>query len=309
MELRHLKYFLAISRLGSFTRASEELYVTQPTLSHQMRQLETELGCNLLDRSSRSIRLTGAGEIFASYANRAIKEIEDGRVAIQGYQGLQVGGVVIGAISAFTNSLLPPILSEFAQAYPGIKVKVVELPTGEMQRQIRDGDLAFGLGYGPESTEFICGEELFRENLMLIVSKQHPYAKKAYVTIEDVLKTKLALLSVEYMSRRLIDMAFLEIMAKPDIAMEINSIDAILETIGDAQLATIMTKRMVQNYKKLVAIPLRPEISRTAAIFKRDNANLSPAAQVLIDKLIERYRDHSVGHQTKVTPKSSTRSS
>ena len=75
-----------------------------------MRQLETELGCDLLDRSSRSIRLTGAGEIFARYANQAIKEIEDGRAAIQGYQGLQVGSVVIGAISAFTNNLLPPIL-------------------------------------------------------------------------------------------------------------------------------------------------------------------------------------------------------
>jgi LysR family cyn operon transcriptional activator len=290
MELRHLKYFLTISRLGSFTKASEELYVTQPTLSHQMRQLETELGCELLDRSTRSIRLTGAGEIFTRYANRAIKEIEDGRAAIQGYQGLQVGTVVIGVISAFTNNLLPPVLSEFSQSYPGIKVKVVELPTGEMQRQIRDGDLAFGLGYGPESTEFISGEELFEEDLMLIVSKRHPFANRTHVSIQDVVSTKLALLPVEYMSRRLMDMAFLEIMAKPDIAMEMNSIDAILEIISDSQLATIMTKRMTLNHKKLIAIPLRPEISRTAAIFKRENANLSPAAEVLIEMLLNRYR-------------------
>ena len=290
MELRHLKYFLAISRLGSFTKASEELYVTQPTLSHQMRQLETELSCDLLDRSSRSIRLTGAGEIFARYANQAIKEIEDGRAAIQGYQGLQVGSVVIGAISAFTNNLLPPILSEFSQSYPGIKVKVVELPTGEMQRQIRDGELAFGLGYGPEATELICGEELFQEDLMLIVSKRHLLSKRAHVTIQDIAQTKLALLSAEYMARRLIDMAFLEILTKPDIAMEMNSIDAILETIGDSQLATIMTKRMMLNYKKLVAIPIRPEISRSAAIFTRENANLSPATQILIDMLIAKYR-------------------
>jgi len=290
MELRHLKYFLAISRLGSFTKASEELYVTQPTLSHQMRQLETELNCDLLDRSSRSIRLTGAGEIFARYANQAIKEIEDGKAAIQGYQGLQVGSVVIGAISAFTNNLLPPILSEFSQSYPGIKVKVVELPTGEMQRQIRDGELAFGLGYGPEATELICAEELFREDLMLIVSKRHLLSNRTHVSFEDITHTKLALLSAEYMARRLIDMAFVEILTKPDIVMEMNSIDAILETIGDSQLATIMTKRMMLNYKKLVAITIRPEISRSAAIFTRENANLSPATQILIDMLIAKYR-------------------
>ena len=290
MEIRHLKYFLTISRLGSFTKASEELCVTQPTLSHQMKQLEAELGCDLLDRSSRSIRLTGAGEIFTRYANRAIKEIEDGRAAIQGYQGLQIGAVVIGVISAFTNNLLPPILSEFFRTYPGIRVKVVELPTGEMQRQIRDGDLAFGLGYGPESTEFISVDELFREELMLIVSKRHSFANRAYVSIKDIVGTKLALLSTEYASRRLTDMAFLEVMAKPDIAMEMNSIDAILETVGDSQLATIMTQRMALNYKKLIAIPLRPEISRTAAIFRRENASLSPAAEILIDMLLVKYR-------------------
>jgi len=290
MEIRHLKYFLAISKLGSFTKASEELYVTQPTLSHQMRQLESELGCDLLDRSSRAIRLTGAGEIFVVYANRIIRETEEGRLAIQGYQGLEVGGVVIGAISAFTNNLLPPILAKFSQLYPGIKVKVIELPTGDMQRKIRDGDISFGLGYGPVSTEFIESVELFREDLMFIVSKNHLFANRPFISLKDVATTKLALLSEEYLSRRLIDISFLEIMTKPNITMEMNSIDAILETIGDSDLTTIMTKRMMQKYKKLVAIKIKPEIFRIAAIFKRENSKLSPAAEVLVNMLTSNYQ-------------------
>jgi LysR family cyn operon transcriptional activator len=290
MEIRHLKYFLAVSKLGSFTKASEELFVTQPTLSHQMRQLESELGCELLDRSSRTIRLTGAGEIFAAYANRIIREIEDGKLAIQGYHGLQVGNVVIGAISAFTNNLLPPILADFSKLYPGIKVKLIELPTGEMQRKIRDGDISFGLGYGPVSTEMIESEELFREDLMLIVSKSHVFAKLPFISLNELATSKLALLSVEYLSRRLIDMAFLEMMTKPNITMEMNSIDAILETIGDSDLSTIMTKRMMVNHKKLVAIAIKPEISRTVAIFKRENTNLSPAAEVLKNMLVTKYK-------------------
>lgn len=83
MELRHLKYFLSIAREKSFTRASEELFVTQPTLSHQVKQLEEELGCELFDRSSRNVRLTSAGEIFSDFASRALREVESGRIAIQ----------------------------------------------------------------------------------------------------------------------------------------------------------------------------------------------------------------------------------
>jgi LysR family cyn operon transcriptional activator len=75
MELRHLRYFLSIVKLGSFTKAAEELSVTQPTLSHQIRQLEEELGCELLDRTSRNVRLTNAGEIFANFAGRSVKEV------------------------------------------------------------------------------------------------------------------------------------------------------------------------------------------------------------------------------------------
>lgn len=290
MEIRHLKYFLAISKLGSFTKASEELYVTQPTLSHQMRQLESELGCDLLDRSSRVIRLTGAGEIFVVYANRIIREIEEGKLAIQGYHGLEVGSLVIGVISAFTNNLLPPILAKFSQLYPGIKIKVIELPTGDMQRKIRDGDISFGLGYGPVSMEFIESMELFREDLMFIISKNHLFANRPFISLKDVATTKLALLSEEYLSRRLIDISFLEIMAKPNITMEMNSIDAILETIGDSDLTTIMTKRMMQKYKKLVAIKIKPEIFRIAAIFKRENSKLSPAAEVLVNMLTLNYQ-------------------
>lgn len=290
MEIRHLKYFLAISKLGSFTKASEELYVTQPTLSHQMRQLESELGCDLLDRSSRVIRLTGAGEIFVVYANRIIREIEEGKLAIQGYHGLEVGSLVIGVISAFTNNLLPPILAKFSQLYPGIKIKVIELPTGDMQRKIRDGDISFGLGYGPVSMEFIESMELFREDLMFIISKNHLFANRPFISLKDVATTKLALLSEEYLSRRLIDISFHEIMAKPNITMEMNSIDAILETIGDSDLTTIMTKRMMQKYKKLVAIKIKPEIFRIAAIFKRENSKLSPAAEVLVNMLTLNYQ-------------------
>ena len=298
MDLRHFKYFLCIARLGSFTKASEELCVTQPTLSHQIRQLEGELGCELLDRSSRNVRLTSAGEIFSDFAKRALREAENAKSAIQEYQGLRTGSLTIGVISAFINNLLPPIVSKFLSTYPGIQLKVIELPTGEMERQVRDGDLAFGIGYGPAATEHIIGEELFREDLMLIVSKSHDLAKKPFVTFPDIADTRLALLSPEYISRRIIDLSFVEAMKRPEISVEMNSIDAILETVAHTQLATILTKRMAEHSKRLVAVPIHPIIARSVAIFTRDSVNLSPAGNILLDMI-------RVAYQQKYTSKPS----
>lgn len=286
MQLRHLKYFLSISRLGSFTKAADELFVTQPTLSHQIHQLEEELGCELFDRSSRNVRLTNAGEIFYDFAVRAIKETENGKLAIQEFQGLKTGSLRIGVISALINSLLPAILAEFLNYYPGIHVKVLELPTAEMRRQVRDGELAFGIGYGPlDAEDAMTAEELFQESMTLIVSKTHSLAKKNEITLSEIAELNIALLTNEYVSRKIIDLSFSSNSLMPNIVVEMNSIDAILETVANSKLATIFTKRLIQNSTGLVAIPITPEIQRNVIIFYRENINPSPASFAFLNLL------------------------
>lgn len=290
MELRHLRYFLSIVKLGSFTKASDELCITQPTLSHQVRQLEEELGCELLDRSARRIRLTNAGEIFAEFANRSIKEVDNGKVAIQEFQHLRLGSLVFGVISSFINSLLPPVLSRFHAEYPGIQLRVLELPTGELERQVREGELAFGLAYGPAAaTDHVHWEELFKEELALIVSPQHEFAKRVSVSFATIAQTPLALLTHEYISRTIIDAAFMKAMRTPQVTIEMNSIDALLQMVSNTGLATILTPRLIDDPDSLVAVSIRPAIIRSACIFTRQGANLSPAAAIVVDMLRTAY--------------------
>jgi LysR family cyn operon transcriptional activator len=297
MELRHLRYFLSIVQIGSFTKAADELCITQPTLSHQIRQLEEQLGCELLDRSGRKVRLTNAGEIFCEYANRAIKEVENGRSAIQEFQGLRLGTLSFGVISSFINSLLPPVLSRFQDEYPGIQIKVLELPTGELERQVREGELAFGLAYGPTAVnEHVKWEELFREELSLIISPQHALANKRSVDFEIISQSPLALLTREYISRRIIDAAFLEAMSTPNVAIEMNSIDAILQMVSSTQLATIQSPRLTHGNSKLIAVPIRPNIVRSAGIVTRRGVNLSPAARIVVDMLRKDFLDGHLDH-------------
>lgn len=111
MELRHLRYFLAVADTLSFTRAAEQAHVSQPTLSQQVRQLEEEVGSTLLERAGRRVQLTPSGEIFRDYAQRALKEISSGTTAIAELEGLKHGALTIGVFESFTTSLLPPLLA------------------------------------------------------------------------------------------------------------------------------------------------------------------------------------------------------
>ena len=107
MELRHLHYFLSIAETSSFTRAAASLHVTQPTLSHQIRQLEREIGKPLFDRMGRGVRLTEPGKVLQDYARRAIKEIQSGLRAVAELDGLVHGKLAVGVFRTYSSSPLP----------------------------------------------------------------------------------------------------------------------------------------------------------------------------------------------------------
>jgi len=122
MELRHLRYFLAIAETASFTRAAERLRLTQPTLSHQIKQLEQELGAPLFDRMGLKVRLTAKGKVLKSYAEQALNVIESGLTAVSDLDGLVHGELHVGVFHSFATSLLPQTLAQFIQSHPGVHV-------------------------------------------------------------------------------------------------------------------------------------------------------------------------------------------
>jgi LysR family cyn operon transcriptional activator len=267
--------------------------VTQPTLSHQIRQLEDELGCEILERSARQIRLTSAGEIFSEFAIRAIREVEGGLLAIQEFRGLRRGTLKFGVISSFINSLLPPVLSRFQNEYPGIHLKVLELPTGELEQRVREGELAFGVAYGPTSIDHVVWQTLFIEEFAMVVASQHPMAKAKAVAFVDIAEIPLVLLPREYISRKMIDSCFVEALMTPIVRIEMSSIDAILKMVQSSGLATVLTRRMAKSIPGLVSVPIRPSVVRSAGIMTRDGVNLSPAAKIIVKMMVEAYRADS----------------
>jgi LysR family cyn operon transcriptional activator len=191
MELRHLCYFLAVADTRSFTRAAERLHVTQPTLSHQIKQLEQMVGTVLFDRSTKEVELTDAGRLFKPYCERVLKEIEASTLAISELEGLMRGTLRMAVFHSFSHSMLPPIMSEFALRYPGVHVITRLVPRLDMERELINAELDMAVAYAADDNDQIVAEPLFEEELVLVVGSQCPHAGRKSLPMRELAKLPL----------------------------------------------------------------------------------------------------------------------
>lgn len=289
MELRHLRYFLAAAQSQSFTRASESLHITQPTLSHQIKQIEDELGMQLFDRVGRVVKLTTAGELFQTYAKRALQEVDAGMDALNELENLKQGRVTLGVLSSFGTFHLPPILADFNTTYPGIKITVLRLRSGEIEARLLDGELHFGVAYAPSNTDQVNVESLFTDPVALVVGDRHPLAGCPGIALDALKEHELIMLSSEYNSRKMVDAILFANGITPRIVMEMNAIEPILATVRNSALATILSANLVDGMPGLHQIPLTPTVTHTIGIFTRRNSHLSAAARALVDTIRQRF--------------------
>lgn len=278
IELRHLRYFLETARQHHVTRAAAALHVTQSTLSHQVRQLEERLGVTLFDRLGRGVRLTEAGETFMAFATRAVLEVEEGKIALEELQSLVRGRLRIGVIHTYNATVLPPVIAQFGMQYPGVHIVVDDLPASVIERDVANGDLDLGIAFSPATHETVVTEPLFSERLVLVVRRDHPFARLRGVPAERLSELDLAVQTARFSSRTLIDQRLGNRIRKR-IRMEMSSIDAMLHTIRLRGMAAIVFERAVKKDESLVCIPIvRPKVARTAALLWHAGRTRSAAA-------------------------------
>ncbi|QSS88976.1 LysR family transcriptional regulator, partial [Streptomyces sp. M54] len=144
VELRHLRYLLAVAEHGNFTRAAEELHISQPTLSQQIKQLERTVGVQLLDRTGRRVRLTDAGAVYTDHAGRALRDLAAGERAVHDVQNLSRGHLRLGATPTFTAYLLGPLVAGLHARHPGIGLTLTEMPQDRIEAALLADDLDLG---------------------------------------------------------------------------------------------------------------------------------------------------------------------
>jgi LysR family transcriptional regulator, cyn operon transcriptional activator len=311
LELRHLRYFLAVADSAHFTKAAAILHVTQPTLSHQIRQLEDQLGLPLFDRVGRRVRLTAAGELLLPHARRVLRQLEEAESALGELLGLKRGVLKVGIVQTVNACVIPEIVGRFSKAHPGIQVACSEMAVDEIETGLEAGRLDVGIGFLPPLRKSLQGEVLFAEELVAVVSTAHPLAKHRQLRVRDVAKHPLVLLSPKYCTRQLIDDAFTQARARPNIQIEMNSIDSILSTVREANLATLLPSlALCQRDLGFKAIRVtHPTPKRSVGLLWAAGAQRRLAAkafatvtdEVLADRKISEFRINGCGTPVQLT--------
>lgn len=190
MELRQLRYFLAIVRHASFTRAAAELAIAQPGLSQQIAALERELGVRLFDRTNRRVATTDAGRTLALRAERIVADSAAAAEEMSAFAGGLRGRVVVGTYQSFSEYMLPKLLGRFHARYPGIEVALREGMADELLQGLRSGsidtfvgDVSETLAHSP--AEF-CYEPIYNDELAIAVAGAHRFARRAALAFDEL---------------------------------------------------------------------------------------------------------------------------
>jgi len=186
MELRHLRYFIAVAEELNFTRAAEKLHIAQPPLSQQIQHLEAELGFQLFRRTKRTVHLTAAGQVFFEEAGKILQQVDRaiqlGRQTSRG----ELGQLTIGFVSSAAHNVVPAILQAFRTRCPAVKLELHELTTNEQLQRLRFGQIDIGFVRPPVEEDGINSEIVFREPLIVALPETHHLADRTHLELREL---------------------------------------------------------------------------------------------------------------------------
>jgi DNA-binding transcriptional LysR family regulator len=181
MELRDLRYFVAVAQHRNFSRAAEALHVSQPALSEQVRKLEDELGAPLFERTSRGARLTDAGEALLPQARSVLAQADVAAETVRTVAHGVAGTLTLGFIDSAALAILPPLIRGFSQRYPNVKLRLRELGTRQQIEAVERGEIDVGIVRGPVWNAQLAGRRIATESLFVALPAGHRLAGETTV--------------------------------------------------------------------------------------------------------------------------------
>ncbi|MGH8115418.1 MAG: LysR substrate-binding domain-containing protein, partial [Rhodanobacteraceae bacterium] len=273
----HLRYFSVLAETLNFTRAAERAHVTQSTVSHQIKQLEEQIGTRLFDRIGKRVVMTQSGEVFLTFVMRALEEVDQGLGALGRDPAALTGLVRVGATHTFNLQFIPACVATFLGHYPSVKMSVDELAADAIDAGLKSDSLDIGIAYRPIGPGGLSFEPLYNEELVLAVSAAHPFAARRRIRMVELHRQKLVLLPQVFTTRQMLDECFNACGAEPLIAAEMNAIAPMLGLVERTTIGAIVSRNAVLPARALHAIPLEnPTPIRTPGMLWKEDAVRSP---------------------------------
>jgi DNA-binding transcriptional LysR family regulator len=266
MLLVHIEGFLEVARFGSVSRAAEALYVTQPTLTARLHALERELGERLFVRGRQGMRLTDAGRAFLPYAERASRALRDGRRAIDEVGSATAGQLLLAAAPAVSTYVLPAVLERFVAEHPRVEVVVRTGHSEDVLQMVLRDEVQVGLGRALQHPE-ITIQPFHEEELVLVVSPDHPFADVGSVPIAEVGTEQLILFDRTSSYYEITQAAFLAAGVALRGLMELDNIEAAKKMVERGLGVALLPRTAIDREVELGAL-CRVEL-RDAAPMRR----------------------------------------
>lgn len=286
MELRQLRYFVAIVDHGSLSRAATVLHVAQPALTQQLRQLEQELGAQLLHRSAQGVLSTDAGKVFYEHAQAILKQVADAKSAVTQSAERPSGSVTLGLPHSISGALALPLLSAARARFPEITLQLTEELTGNLAEQLKSGRVNLAVLFDDgQLTPFVC-TPLVEEELRFICRAGSQWAEgRSTVTLAQALAAQLILPGPQHGVRPRIESVARGAGLATANVIEINSIailkSAILADMGATILPVAPVLAEIER-GAMVALPIeQPSISRTVVLCGSKNIPLTNASAAI----------------------------
>jgi DNA-binding transcriptional LysR family regulator len=291
LTLTNLRVLLSVGRQGSFSRAAEELNVTQPYVSGQIASLESHLGTSLFRRVGRRVFLTDAGRALLSYAERILETVQQAERAVDEIRGLTKGSVALAASSTPSRHLVPELIGRFLEIHPGVSVSLSVGNNSFVEQKVLEGKADVGIvASEPADPARFEIHALAGDEILLVVSPQHEWARRAEVGFSDVAQERLIWREKGSGTRKRLEREFQQAGVSPLHVLEVSSIDALKSMVAAGSGVSFVSSKAVAEELRsgtLVAVPIREKrLQRTWRLLILTNGTLAPAAAAMKEFLL-----------------------
>lgn len=267
MELRQLKYFVAVADTLNFSEAARAVCITQSTLSQQVKALEQELDTQLLERSSHSVALTEAGEELLPLARATLRQADLCLDRLRDLDNMLCGTLNIGVTYTF-SPILAETLLEFTRQYPGVRLKIFYRRMSELLDMLRAREIDFALAFRPlEPPADVDSHVLFQNYLAAIVSDTHPLAERKSIPLEELSRWQLALPSYGMQARNALESVLTARPVDLDVRVDLNEVNMLLRLVRESRMVTVLAEASIYGKEGVKAIPLElPQLEMTGCV-------------------------------------------
>ncbi|HEY9134107.1 MAG TPA: LysR family transcriptional regulator [Dyella sp.] len=282
VSLRQLRAFLAVAELRHFRRAADHLYLTQPAVSRQIADLESELEVKLFDRNTREVVPTEAGRYLQSAIERVLDELEEVLTHVHSESERRHGKVRVATVPTLSAHLMPRCIAACMERYPELVVQMHDQAQALVLESVRGGEVDFGVTVEPADTEAFDSETIMHDAFVLVCRRDHPLAEREQITWKKLKGQPLILLDYASGSRRLID----QLLSRHDVDATVVQQTGHTQTafsMVDAGLGITITPALSINHMpvSLTALTLAPVARRAITLIRRRHRSLSPVAELV----------------------------